>query len=397
MNPVNVTSANNTTLRPVVEPSDYRICVRCIMDTSDSEIRFDGDGVCNYCHHYIVRAATELANQDSALVNLNRLTAQMRRDGRAKPYDCVIGVSGGVDSTMVAYTVKKLGLRALAVHLDNGWNSELAVQNIERTLKRLEIELLTYVIDWEEFKDLQRSFFKASIANVEVLTDHAIFALLFRTAARMGIKYVISGTNIVTEATMPASWMYDNRDLRHIVGIQKRFGSKPIQSLPRCSLANYFYYIFVKRIKYVPILNYMPYVKKDAKDLIHRELGWRDYGGKHYESIFTRFFQAHYLPVKFKMDKRRPHLSSLICSGQMTREAALAEMAERLYPLELFNQDMEFFLKKMGWTSEEFDQIMKSPIKTFKDYPSNAWVFVKNRWIIRLIKTVVKPRCLSME
>jgi N-acetyl sugar amidotransferase len=378
-----------------LKDSDYEICSRCIMDTSDPEIVFDVNGICNHCQAYDLRAATELPSEGIGKAKLERLTAQIQRDGRGKAYDCVIGVSGGVDSTMVAYTVKNLGLRPLAVHLDNGWDSELAVQNIERTLERLEIELFTYVIDWEEFKDLQLSFFKASVANVEALTDHAINAVLFKAAAKHGIKFVITGGNLATEAVMPGSWMYDARDLRHIVAIQKRFGSKPILSFPHCSVVEYFYYAFFKQIKYVPILNYILYVKSEAKELIERELGWRDYGGKHYESIFTRFFQAYYLPIKFKMDKRRPHLSTMILSGQVTRHAALAEMEKELYPPELFNQDFEFFLKKMELTSDEFDRIMKLPLKTYKDYPSNAWIFAENPWIIQTIKKIVKPTSLK--
>ncbi|MEN6383195.1 MAG: N-acetyl sugar amidotransferase, partial [Rectinema sp.] len=326
-----------------------------------------------------------------ALAYLEQLAATIRSDGRQKKYDCVIGVSGGVDSTMVAYTVKKLGLRPLAVHLDNGWDAELAVSNIEKTLNKLGIDLLTHVIDWEEFRDLQLSFFKASVANVEVLTDHAIMAILFKTAARNSIKYVISGGNVVTEAIMPQSWMYDSRDLRHIAAIHEKYGSVPLRTLPHCSLLEYFYYIFIRRIKYVPVLNYISYKKDDAKKLIEKELDWRDYGGKHYESIFTRFFQAYYLPEKFKIDKRRAHLSTLLCSGQITRDDAMKEMERPAYSPELFQQDLEFFIKKMKLSREEWDCIMALPVRTYKDYPSNRFIFRINPWIIRWIKYIVKP------
>ena len=233
----------------------------------------------------------------------------------------------------------------------------------------LGIDLLTYVMDWEEFRDLQLSFFQASLANVEVPTDHAIMALLFNMAAKNNIKYLISGGNIVTEAIMPRSWMYDSRDLRQINAVQKRFGNVPLCRLPRCSLARYFYYIFVRQIKYVPILNYINYNKSEAKKTIQAELGWRDYGGKHYESIFTRFFQAHYLPKKFGIDKRKAHLSTMICSRQISREDALEQMKMPAYPPDLFQQDYEFFLKKMRLTKHDWEQIMCSPVKTYRDYP----------------------------
>lgn len=369
----------------------YQICTRCVMDTSDPEITFSMEGVCNHCENYENRKARELPEPGAAKAYLESIAATIRRDGRDKKYDCVIGVSGGVDSTMVAYAIKQLGLRPLAVHLDNGWDAELAVSNIEKTLNTLQIDLLTYVIDWEEFRDLQLSFFKASVANVEVLTDHAIMAILFKTAARNGIKYLISGGNIVTEGIMPPSWMYDSRDLRHISAIHRQYGFIPMRSLPHCSLPEYFYYVFIRRIKYVPVLNYIQYNKAEAKKLIEKELGWRDYGGKHYESIFTRFFQAYYLPEKFNIDKRRPHLSTLICSGQITRETALKEMEKPAYPPEMYQQDLEFFLKKMKLSIEEWNAIMDTPVRTYRDYPSNRFIFRMNPWIIRLVKYIVKP------
>ena len=365
------------------------------MDTTDPSIVFDENGVCSHCHHYVRRAETELFDPAVSKKKLERLAAQIKRDGEGRKYDCIIGVSGGVDSTMVAYLVHQMGLRPLAVHLDNGWDAELAVHNIEHTLKVLGIDLLTHVIDWEEFRDIQLSFFRASVANIEVVTDHAIMAILFQTAAKHRIKYVISGGNVATEAIMPASWMYDYRDLRHLVSIHRRFGSLPMRSLPRCSLLRYFYYVAIRQIKYVPILNYVRYEKKEAKAFIQRELNWRDYGGKHYESIFTRFFQAYYLPVKFNMDKRLPHYSSLICSGQLTRDEALREMEKPLYDPDMLEEDYGFFLKKMRLTREEFEDIMRMPKKSYADYPSNALVFRNMPWVIRLVKRAVKPSALA--
>ena len=374
---------------------EFQRCSKCVMDTSDPEIIFDENGVCNHCRSYEVRAKNELHEPEQAQRKLKLLVDEIRRSGNGRKYDCVLGVSGGVDSTTAAYTVRKMGLRALAVHVDNGWNAELAVSNIENTLNVLGVDLHTCVIDWEEFRNLQIAFFKSSVANVEVLTDHAITAEMFRCAYQYDIKYVISGGNVATEAIMPDSWMYDARDLRHIKAINKKFGEMPLKTFPHCSLARYFYYIFIKRIKYIPILNYINYNKEEAKDLIQRELGWRDYGGKHYESIFTRFFQAYYLPKKFSIDKRLAHLSTLICSKQITREKALSELSKPAYPKELFDEDYEFFLKKMKLTTEEFEEIINAPPRTYKDYPSNKLVFAGAPWVITFIKRTVKPRALQ--
>jgi N-acetyl sugar amidotransferase len=376
--------------------SGYRVCNRCVMDTSDVDIRFDGDGVCNHCHGYDRRAATELLPRDRAAAALDALAAEITTAGRGQRYDCLIGVSGGVDSTSVARLVKSLGLRPLAVHLDNGWNVELAVSNIERCLNTLEIDLHTHVVDWEEFRDLQMAFLKASIANIEIVTDHAIMALLFRTAARLNIRYIISGGNLATESVMPRNWMYDARDLRLIRSVHRRFGTRPTPTYPACSLAQYGYFILGRGIKYVPILNYVDYNKEQAKQTIVRELGWKDYGGKHGESFFTRFFQDYILPRKFGMDKRRPHLSSLVLSGQITRGQALATLDVPPGSAAAFEADLRFFLKKMRLTAPEFDAIMQSPVKTFRDYPSNAWLFARHHArLFANVKRVVKPASLA--
>lgn len=374
---------------------EYRICTRCIMDTSDPEIVFDHEGVCNHCKAYEKRAQNELFSKDISEQKINSLVTEIKSKGTNQEYDCIIGVSGGVDSTMVAYKVKKLGLRPLAIHIDNGWNSELSVHNIEFTLKKLSIDLETFVLDWDEFRDLQRSFLFSSVPNIEIPTDHALPSVLFRIASEKGIKYIISGSNVASEAIMPGSWMYDSRDLRLIKSIHKQYGTVPLKHYPSCSLAKYFYYVVVKGIKYVPILNYMNYNKMEAKALIQEELGWRDYGGKHFESIFTRFFQGYILPEKFHMDKRRPHLSTLICSKQITREEALLELQKPSYPTEIFQSDYDFFLKKMKLSAKSFDEIMKMPVKPYSAFSSNAFFFKNITWLIPLVKFIVKPKSLK--
>ena len=253
-------------------------------------------------------------------------------------------------------------------------------------MKRLDIPLYSYVLDWEEFRDLTLSFLKASVINSEVPTDHAINAILFRKASELDIRYIVTGSNIVTEATMPKSWGYSNTDWRHIKGIHKRFGKVKLRTFPKLTLFDWAYYILVKRIKFIPILNYMNYNREQTKAFLHRELGWKDYGGKHFESIYTRFFQAYILPKKFNIDKRRAHLSSMICSRQITREQALKEMESNPYPQELLQEDRRFVLKKFGLSDKEFKDIMSAPIRSFRDYPNNKFWFDKLKFFVQFAR-----------
>jgi N-acetyl sugar amidotransferase len=351
--------------------SVYQICSRCIMDTSVPDITFDQNGVCNFCQLYEDAVQKYIHYDNTGQKRLESLIADMKKKGAKKEYDCIIGVSGGVDSTFVAYVVKKqFGLRPLAVHLDNGWDSELSVHNIEQTLKVLNIDLFTYVLDWEEFKDLQVSFLKSSIANAEIPTDHAITAILYQMAAKEGISYIITGQNIVTEAIMPASWMYGSNDLRLIKSVHRRFGTTKLKTYPQLGILKLAYYTMVKRIRAVRILDYLPFSKAEAKQLIMDELGWRDYGGKHFESIYTRFFQSFYLMNKYNMDKRRPHLSNLVLSGQMNRDEALAEIMKPPCPPEQIENDVEYVIKKLDLTERDFSDILSAPQKSYSDYPN---------------------------
>lgn len=347
------------------------ICARCVLDDTVPDIEYGPDGVCNYCRHYDERAARDLHLGPDGQRLLDGTLADVRRRGEGKEYDCVIGVSGGVDSTYVAYVVKRqLGLRPLAVHVDNGWNSELAVKNIEEVLRRLDIDLSTNVLDWNEFRDLQKSFLAAGIANAEIPSDHTIQATLFAAARERGVRYIFTGSNVVTEAILPSSWMYDAHDLRLIKAVQRRFGTVPLRTLPTISYARLAYDLLVGGIKFVPILNFVPYSKAEAKRVLIDELGWRDYGGKHYESTYTKFFQGYILPTKFGIDKRKAHLSNLIASGQIDRSAALEELAQPTYPPGDLERDLEYVIKKLGYSRAEFDAIMAAPPKRAQDYPN---------------------------
>lgn len=353
----------------------YQICTRCIMDTTDSEIVFDQDGMCNHCSSALERMERQMLAPDDRDRALEALTSRIKEEGEGKEYDCIIGVSGGVDSTTVAYTVKRLGLRPLAVHFDNGWNSELAVDNIKKTLDCLSIDLYTYVVNWEEFRDLQLAFLRSSVANCEIPTDHGITALLFRQAVKHKTRFILSGSNLATEAILPSSWGHYNQDLRHIKAIHRRFGGAPLRTMPTISIANYLTYVFAKRIRQVPFLNYIDYSKANAKEMLARDIGWRDYGGKHYESVWTRFFQGYYLPTKFGFDKRKAHLSTLICAGQISRDEALTEMLNPPYNSEMLREDMQFVLKKLGLTKAAFDSIMAELPKLHTSYPSHHFLF----------------------
>ncbi len=352
---------------------EYQICTRCVMDTSDPEIILDGLGVCNHCKNYDVTIKNHSISGEKGRLQFNRIAEQIKRDGIGKPYDCIIGVSGGVDSTFLAYIVKKLGLRPLAVHLDNGWDSELAVKNIENVLNKLNIELYTFVIDWEEFKDLQLAFLKASTPDSEIPTDHAIFSLLYQLADKFKIKYVLPGFNGRTESHLPQSWSQGHYDWKYIKNVHKRFGKLPLLTFPHATFLELAWYRLTQR--WISVLNYVDYVKKDAMMILEKELDWKYYGGKHYESIYTRFYQGYILPKKFGFDKRRTHLSSLICSGQISREEALEELKNETYPLELQKQDREYVIKKLGITEKDFEEIMGLPLKSYWDYPSYGNIY----------------------
>ncbi len=368
---------------------EFVICSRCVMDTTDTDIQFDENGVCNHCRQYKIRVKKDLHYDKKGQQLLESLIQNIKRKGKNKEFDCIIGVSGGVDSTMVAYVAKKqLGLKPLAVHFDNGWDSELAVNNIKKTLNKLDIELYTHVVDWEEFRDLQLSFIKSGFINWEIPSDHAIFALLFIIASKMNIKYILGGSNIVTEGILAKSWVYDHKDWKFIKSVHKQFGRKKLKSYPSYNILKLIYYVFIKRIKYIPILNFVKYNKNEAMDLIQKELGWVYYGGKHYESIYTRFYQSYVLPQKYNVDKRKAHLSTLIMSGHMTREEALEELKKETYLENLMSEDKEYVIKKLGLTHDEFEYLFQLPVKKFSDYPNSKYFYDKLSFFVAYAKTI---------
>jgi N-acetyl sugar amidotransferase len=352
--------------------TNQTICTRCVMDRTDPDIQFFPDGRCSCCRDYDEVSTKDLHSDHVGQTALINLIDEIKRKGLGKDYDCLIGMSGGVDSSYVAYLVaKKYGLRALAVHLDNGWNTELAVANVEKLVKTLGIDLITHVLDWNEFKDIQLSFIKSGISNIEIPTDHAIWAVLLKTAAKMKIPFVIAGNNVVTESVMPKSWLYGSKDSMLIKDIHKRFGKVQMKSYPSLSTFDYVNYLIFRGIRWVPILNYINFNKAEAKKFLMTELGWRDYGGKHYESIFTRFFHSSYLTERFGFDLRKAYLSALVCSNQISRSDALDDLKLPPASDQLLKTDRQYVLKKLGLTENEYKAILTESTKTYRDYKNS--------------------------
>ncbi|MEZ4731755.1 MAG: N-acetyl sugar amidotransferase [Caldilineaceae bacterium] len=360
-------------LQPAANSRPYQMCKRCVMDTSDPEIEFDAEGLCHHCRTYEELAKTHILPDAQRKQALDQLIIDIKQKGAGKNYDCIIGVSGGVDSTYLAYLVKQQGLRPLAVHMDNGWNSELAVSNIEKVLKKLDIDLYTNVLDWEEFKDLQIAFLKASVSDAEIPTDHAIWATLYKAADVQNVSYILLGANFVTESILPTSWTYGILDWRYIKSIHQQFGTTKLRKFPHLSFWDVRFRLpFIKGIKVVNFLDYVPFDKNEARRVLEEELEWRPYGGKHYESIYTRFFQGYILTQKFSIDKRRAHLSNLIMSKQISREEAFTELSHPPYAGYMLEEDMEYLLKKFGFTEDEFNRIMTLPVKSYRNYPNSV-------------------------
>ena len=389
-----IANAANSRAIPVERP--YQQCVLTVMDTiADPDISFDGQGICNYDHEYKSAAARDVFSGAEGEQKLARLVDQIKKDGKGKPYDCLIGLSGGVDSTYVAYLVKKAGLRPLAVHLDNGWNSELAVKNVENIITKLNFDLYTLVVNWEEFKDIQLAYLKASVVDIEVISDHAIFAKMYKLAREKKIGYVLSGTNVVTEYIMPPSWLYKKMDFANLKSIHDQFGKRKLKTYPTFDFKKYVYYSAVLSLNPISILNYVPYNKQEVKEIIKKELGWRDYGGKHHESIFTKFYQAYILPRKFHIDKRKAHLSTLICSGQMSKAEALQELEKPLYDPAALASDKAYVLKKLGLTAEDFEAIMQMPVRRHEEFKTDT--HLREGYMNLLKKTekirrIIKPK-----
>jgi len=362
---------------------EYKICSKCIMDTSDPDITFNSQGECNHCQRHETWKKSEISLEQKSIVLKNKID-RIKKKGKHRKYDCIIGLSGGVDSSYVAYLVKELGLRPLAVHLDNGWNSEAAVQNIKSIVDKLGIDLYTHVINWKEFKDMQRAFFKASVVDIELLTDNSIMGTMINQAMKFNVKYIITGMNVATEFyPLPVTWRHYKYDTGNIKTIQRKFGTiRSIKTFPFAGIYHKLYRQAPWTVNDFNILDYVEYKKKEVIHVLKDKLGWVEYGQKHFESIFTKIYQVYILPKKFGFEKRRTHLSSLIWSNQISREEALAEISKpQVSELEL-EQDIEFLCKKLDFSREEFDDIMNQPPVPHEYYKNDMW---KHRLIDRML------------
>lgn len=350
-----------------------RICNVCVMDDSNPMIVFDETGQCNCCAHAIAQRPHEWWPDERGQARMDALVATLKAEGQGKPYDVMIGLSGGIDSAYLAHIMKtRYGLRMLTVHVDGGWNSAPAVRNIETMVRRLDLDLHTCVVEWEEMRDLQLAFLHAGVLNQDIPQDHAFFATLYRTAGRFGLRHFLSGVNYASESVVPPGWGYPAMDGAHVRGVHRRFGRRPLKTFPVMGLVDFLWTTRVtgQLTKHKP-LDFMNYDKEGAKAELTREYGWRDYGGKHSESRFTKFYQDSYLPRKFGFDKRRLHLSSLIVSGQATRDEALAELSTPIGDPVQLARDVRFVAKKLAITTAELESLIESDPVPHTAYPNS--------------------------
>jgi len=371
-----------------------KVCTRCVLDTTVNDIWFDSDGICKYCRIIDEMEKNHPLDEKSGM-RLHALVEKIKKEGKNKPYDCIVGTSGGRDSTYTMLKAVELGLRPLAVHFDNGWNTEISVRNIKRACEKLNIPLHTVVADWEEFKDLQVSFLKSATPDADIPTDYAIYSVLFKVAAKEGVKYILNGHSFRTEGTSPISWTY--MDSRYLKSVHRRFGKvKRITSFPVLSLINLLYYSFVKGIRDVRILEYMDYNKKEVDEILKTKLGWEYYGGHHHENVYTKFFQSYYLPVKFNIDKRKIELSALIRSGQIKREEALNELNSSSYKYD--PSVIDYARNKLELSETEFKNIMENPVKSHDSYPTYLYLIRTLKWPIKIATRLrILPHILYLK
>lgn len=360
-----------------MKKSEYKICSNCIMDTSDPMISFDSKGFCDFCNNYYSEIQPNWHPNDIGLSKISPIINKIKKEGEGKDYDCLIGISGGLDSSYVTYAaVRKFGLRPLMFHCDTGWNSDLGVSNIQCIIEGLNLDLVTEVINWQEMKDLQRAFFKSQVPFVDTPQDVGLFSALYKFAVKNNFKYVITGGNFSTEVVRESlDWTYFSTDTKHIKDIHKKFGDGELKTFPMVDILLYkTIFRWIHGMRVVKLLDSIPFIKKDAIKELNTLFGWQEYPQKHYESRFTRFYESYWTPKKFGFDKRRAYFSSEILTGQMTREEALNKISSSQLDDETMQKEFEYVAKKLDFTVEEFKEIFNSPNKSFRDYKNNYFL-----------------------
>jgi N-acetyl sugar amidotransferase len=374
--------------------SEYIRCSRCVLDSTVKDIWFDQNNECKYCKiHDELETAHPLDNNSDA--SLSRLIKKIIIAGKGHKYDCIAGVSGGRDSTYTLLMAKRLGLNPLAVHFDNGWNSEISVKNIKKACEKLNVDLVTVVADWEEFKDLQVSFLKAATPDADIPTDYAIYSVLYYMANKEGVRYILNGHSFRTEGTSPISWTY--MDPLYVNSVHKRFGRiKKFKGFPHMTFMKLQFYIWIRGIKEIRLMEHINYKKNGVDKELAEVLDWEYYGGHHHENLYTKFFQSYYLPEKFNIDKRKTELSALVRSGQISREEALQIIETNPYHVD--PALVKYTLSKLGISMAEWEVILKSPNKTHDDYPTYLPVIRSLKWFIKItVKLKLLPQILYLK
>ncbi|NCP25049.1 MAG: N-acetyl sugar amidotransferase [Erythrobacter sp.] len=356
----------------------YQICANCVMDTSDAMIQFDEHGVCDHCRDIRENVLPEWETGPKGRAQLERMANDIRKSGKGKDFDCILGMSGGLDSSyMLHLIVTELGLRPLVFHVDGGWNSDLAVNNIQMLVDKLGLDLYTEVINWEDMRDFQLAFFKSGVPHLDIPQDHAFIATLYHFANKHGIKYIINGGNISTECVRnPKEWLYYGTDMAQINEIRRRFCTRPLAHYPFSSVLFHKVYLrYLKGVKVVKPLNNLPYTRELAIDTLTEQYGWRAYPQKHFESRFTKFYEGYWLPTRFGYDTRRVQYSSLILTGQMTREEALSKLAKPAYDPNTIDDEFEYIANKLRISVDELRSYHEMPKKWYWDYPNQEAMF----------------------
>ncbi|MBJ92993.1 MAG: LPS biosynthesis protein [Rickettsiales bacterium] len=388
----NAPGAWRTSHRPAgfIAPDEegYRRCSNCVMDTTDPRISFDKEGVCDHCHGFHQDVQPHWHTDERGRAELEAIVKNIKKDGEGRDFDCLIGISGGLDSSYMCHVaVREFGLRPLVFHVDGGWNSQIAVGNIESLIDGLGLDLYTEVIDWEEMKDFQLAYFKAGVSNIDIPQDHAFIATLYHFANKHRIKYILNGGNYSTECVRnPLDFFYYATDMRQIHDIQRRFGRQPLQNYPLSGILFHKVYLrYLRGVRVVKPLNYVPFVKQQAIAVLQQEYNWQSYPRKHFESRFTRFYEGYWLPTKFGFDSRKVQFSSLILTGQMSREEALEALSRPGWDSETIVQDFEYIATKLGIPVAELLEYRDAPNKSYRDYNSSKLLFTVGGQVMKLL------------